>query len=978
MLTGALFRLQVLMELADRVSGPAGAVAARIQAIESATLRAGAALERLQTAASLTAAGAALAAPLVLATGAAMRFEDAVAEVRKVVDAPLPALQALQRELLALTRVIPMSAAELTQIAAAAGQAGIPFGELVRFTRDAARVGVAFGITAGEAGDALAKLRNILEPQVMQVADAVNYLSNNMAATAPEILEVLRRVGGTGKLLGLTGQQVAAFGASLLALGTAPEVAATGLNALFQRLATAPAQPKAFQEALARLGLTARGLQEALRRDAAGAILDFLNRLRAAPDQLTLLTDLFGMEYADDIAKLVGSLGTLRTALGLVADPARYTGSVLQEFQNRSQTLKNQLQLLRNALERVWIVLGNALLPIVTPVVERLTGLINRVSDLLERFPLLRGAVVGVLGVLGGLLVLGGLVVGSLAAIGFASAQARLGLLALQGAAGSLTRQLRGLSLGLALLRGEMVRLGAAGLLRGALGALAQGAVLAGRALLLVGRAVLLNPLGLLLTALAGTVALFRQAWQASAAFRQGVMDTLNALRGGAFAPVLAELRGLGEALAGLFRPVGESLQASLAGVLPAWDRVMYALGFGLGFLFGFFRGLLQRLAPIFGEGLAGVVKVVRGFVEVVVGLLTLDLDRARQGALRVWEGLRAVLSVPIRVGGVLVDAALGALRALWEAVSARFPALARLGEALSQGWQGLVRVAQAVFTALRTVVVSGISALKALFQGDFQAALGFARQGWNALQGLLSAPLRLGGVAWDAIRSGLNEALAWLRGLVDRMKQVGGQLVQGLVEGIRSWASAPVKAVENLASSVWEAIKSRLGIRSPSRVMAHLGMMAALGLAVGLQNMVPRVAQQAEALAQAATPRLETPQVPEVPVPRLPEAALPVQVLLPELRPPALEAVMGVRAQVPEVPVPRLPEAALPVGVEVPEVPPPPSRAPAEPPGAAPSLEARQVQQVIRIERLELPGVRDAQEFLEELKRLFLPYLEA
>jgi hypothetical protein len=272
----------------------------------------------------------------------------------------------------------------------------------------------------------------------------------------------------------------------------------------------------------------------------------------------------------------------------------------------------------------------------------------------------------------------------------------------------------------------------------------------------------------------------------------------------------------------------------------------MYALGFGLGFLFGFLRGLLRRLAPIFGEGLAGVVRVIRGFVEVVVGLLTLDLDRARQGALRVWEGLRAVLSVP----------------------------------------------------------------------------------------------LRLGGVAWDAIRSGLEQALAWLRGLVDRMKQAGAQLVQGLVEGIRSWASAPVKAVENLASSVWEAIKSRLGIRSPSRVMAHLGMMAALGLAVGLQNMVPRVAQQAEALAQAATPRLET--------------------------------------LIPEVPLPRLPEAALPVGVEVPEVPPPPSRAPAEPPGAAPSREARQVQQVIRIERLELPGVRDAQEFLEELKKLFLPYLEA
>ncbi|UZX14998.1 phage tail tape measure protein [Thermus sp. PS18] len=965
MLTGALFRLQVLMELADRISGPAGAVAARIQAIEGAALRAGAALERLQTATSLTAAGAALAAPLVLATGAAMRFEEAFADVRKVVDAPLPALQALQRELLALTRAIPMSATELTQIAAAAGQAGIPFQGLVRFTQDAARVGVAFGMSAFEAGDALAKLRNVLEltqPQVMRVADAVNYLSNNMAATAPEILEVLRRAGGTGKLLGLTGQQVAAFGASFLALGTAPEIAATALNALFQRLAAAPAQPQAFQEALARLGLTARGLQAALKRDAAGAILDFLSRLRAAPDQLTLLSDLFGMEYADDIAKLVGSLGTLRKAFALVADPAQYTGSVLQEFQNRSQTLKNQLQLLKNALERVWMALGNGLLPIVTPVVERLTGFVNRISDLLERFPLLRGAVVGVLGVLGGLLVLGGLAVGSLAAIGFASAQARLGLLALQGAAGSLARQLRLLSLGLALLRGEMARLGAVGLLRGAFGALAQGALLAGRAVLFLSRALLLNPLGLLLTALAGAVYLFRQAWQASASFRQGVMDTLNALRG-AFAPVLAELRGLGEALAGLFRPVGEGLKASLAGVLPAWDRVMYALGFGLGFLFGFLRGLLQRLAPIFGEGLGGAVRVVRGFVDVVVGLLTLDLDRARQGAIRVWEGLRTVLSVPIRVGGVVVDAALNALRALWEAASARFPALARLGEGLGAAWQGLLGLARTVFGLLRAVVASAVQAIGALLRGDFASALYFARAGLRALGGLLALPLRLGGLAWDALRGGLQQALAFVRGLAALFLEAGKGIVQGLAQGIKALALAPVNAVKEIGGQALATLKRLLGIRSPSRVFMGLGAMTALGLAVGLQNMAPAVREAARALVPAV----------EVPAPRMPE--------LPRVPAPVVEVP---RVPVPEVPAPRMPELprALSSLAEVPGVPAleAPSLAAPESPAPSPAPGRRGERPVVqvRIERVELPGVRDAQEFLEELKRLFLPYLEA
>ena len=868
----AIYRLQVIMEMLDRASGPARMMTARLQAIERASLMASAGLERLQTAATLAGAGAALAAPLVLATGAAMRFEEAWADVRKVVDASPGALKELQGQLLALSRTIPLSATQLTQIAAAAGQAGIAVEEIAAFTRDAARVATAFGLDAFQAGDALAKLRNILgltQPQVMAVADAVNHLSNNLAATAPEILEVLRRVGGTGKLLGLTGQQVAAFSASLLALGTAPEVAATGLNALFQRLATAPSQPRAFQEALSRLGLTAQGLQAALRRDAASAIMDFLGRLQAVPDQLTVLSDLFGMEYADDVAKLVGSLDTLRRAMGLVADPAQYAGSVLAEFQNRSATLQNQLTLLRNALERLWITIGNELLPVVTPVVERLTGFLNRVSDLLDRFPLLRRGVILVSAVLGGLLVVGGALVAALGALGFALGQARLGLLALQGAAGNALRSLRLLSLGLALLRAQAASLGAMGLLQAGLARLAALAQGAGRAFLFLGRAMLLNPLGLLLAGLTALGYALYRAWRSSESFRASVLGTLEALKG-AFAPVVAEFRALGRAVVEALAPVRDGIQRAFLGALPALDALTYALGYGLGFVFGLLQGLVERLAPVFSEGLMGAVGVLRGFVELVVGLFTLDLDRARQGALRVWEGLKAVLSVP----------------------------------------------------------------------------------------------LRLGGVAWDALKGGMEKALGWLRGLVERMREVGGQLVRGLVEGIKSWAMAPVRAVENLASSVWEAIRQKLGIRSPSRVMAHLGAMAALGLAVGLQDMTPQVARAAEGLAQAAVPRVE---VPEVPLPKLPEAALPVRVLLPEVRPPAFEAAMGVVARVPEVALPPLPE-----------VPPPPSQAPAPPEPSRPAPpEARQVQQVIRIERLELPGVRDAEGFLEELKKLFLPYLE-
>lgn len=835
MINGAIFRLGVYLDLIDRLSSPLGRVQDRLRQVELASERARTSLDRLGTGAALMGAGAALAAPLVLATRAAMGFEEAFADVRKVVDAPAPALAALQRELLNLTRYVPMTARNLTEIAAAAGQAGIPVVELTEFVRDAARVGTAFGISAAAAGDALAKLRTALElsqPQVRLLADAVNTLSNNLAATAPEILDVLRRVGATGKLLGLSGQQVAAFGSALLAVGTAPEVAATGLNALFSRLATASAQPKEFQRALGALGLTASGLQSALRRDAAGAITDFLRRLQAVPDRmerLRLLSGLFGQEYADDIARLVGSLATLDKALGLVRSPASYAGSALEEFQNRSRTLANGLVLLRNAVERLWIALGNTLLPVVTPVVKGLTEMLNRVGDLLDRYPALRVAVVGAAAALGGLLVVGGAAVAALATLGFASAQARLGLLALQGGAASLLRQLRLLSLGLGLLRGQLALLGPLGLLRAGLLGLQQASLLAGRGVLFLGRAVLMNPLGLLLGLLGGVGYALTAAWRHSEAFRQSVLETLGALRA-AFAPALAEFRALGQTLAGLFRPVAGAVEASLGAVPAVLDRVLYGVFYGLGFAFGLLQGLLGRLAPVIGDGLRGVAQVVRGVVDVVVGLFTLDLSRAVAGALRVWEGLRAILSVPIRLGGVV----------------------------------------------------------------------------------------------WDALKGGLQGALAWLRGLAGAFVEAGRALVQGLARGIAELALAPVNAVRQIGADAVARLKAVLGIRSPSAVFARLGAMTALGMAVGLQGMAPKVQEAAEGLMRVGLEPLRVPVVAEAP---------------------------------------RLPEV--------------PSPAPSAAPGPAPARGEGRVVQVVRIERLELPQVRDAEEFLEALKRLLLPYAE-
>ncbi|MDW8358811.1 MAG: hypothetical protein RMK63_12995, partial [Thermus sp.] len=298
------------------------------------------------------------------------------------------------------------------------------------------------------------------------------------------------------------------------------------------------------------------------------------------------------------------------------------------------------------------------------------------------------------------------------------------------------------------------------------------------------------------------------------------------------------------------------------------------------------------------------------------------------------WGRLRGLLSLPLRLGGVA-----------WEALRGG------LGEVLTfarGAWGALALGARVAFTLLRDTVLLGVRALGALFRGDFRGALAFAEGAWERLKALFSLPLRLGGVAWEGLRASLGNALGFVRGLTAAFLEAGRGIVQGLVQGIQSLALAPANAVRGLGEKALNTLKGLLGIRSPSRVFMELGAMTALGMAVGLQGMAPAVARAMEAL-----------------VPPLPSVGA--------LQPPKVRL---------DLPVVRLPvEAQLaPLDLKLPS--PAPTEAPGMP-GASTLPPSRKgeggerVVQVVRIERLELPGVRDADGFLEALKRLLIPYLE-
>ena len=330
---------------------------------------------------------------------AAIQFESVMADVRKVVNFDSPGqFKAMGKDILRLSTVIPMAASGIGDIVAAAGQAGIARHELLRFAEDAAKMGVAFDMSGEQAGSAMTGMRTIFklnQDQVVGLGDAYNHLSNNMDATARDMINIAERTGSTGQLMGLSGQQVGALGATFLALKSPPEVAATGINAMLQKLQTASQQGPKFQDALAGIGMSAEGLKQAIKQDAQGALLDFLEAVKSSDDVAGTLSNLFGIQYSDDIAKLLGSLDLYRKALGLVADETRYAGSMQKEYEERAKTTENELQLLRNQFTRLGVNLGSTVLPAIRWLGSGLGWVAGGVADLADRFPGATKAVVG-------------------------------------------------------------------------------------------------------------------------------------------------------------------------------------------------------------------------------------------------------------------------------------------------------------------------------------------------------------------------------------------------------------------------------------------------------------------------------------------------------------------------------------------------------------------------------------------------------
>lgn len=215
---------------------------------------------------------------------------------------------------------------------------------------------------------------------------------------------------------------------------------------------------------------------------------------------------------------------------------------------------------------------------------------------------------------------------------------------------------------------------------------------------------------------------------------------------------------------------------------------------------------LATMLNPLF-DAVGGAGPLIKRFFQgMVIGALLVTI---------------AVLKVRNALKDVLPDELAGKVDILKVALYA--------GIAVTFSLVGALVALAAVGAVVAVVAFVAMATMAAMFAGALIIV--------GACLALLLAPFIMVGLAVYAAIAYFDEIKAAILDFTGAAWDAAGALIDGLVNGIVSGTGAVMSAIRNLASNMTGALKAALGIASPSKVFAELGVNASLGMAEGVED---------------------------------------------------------------------------------------------------------------------------------------------
>lgn len=355
--------------------------------------------------------GAAMAAPIILATAAAAKLESKIADVAKVVDVEIgtAAFNKLSNSAMEAGKYLGEMPGEVAELMSELAAGGVAAAQLDKMAIKVGKIGVAFDVTAGEAGKAWMTIQNAMnstDAQTAAVMDAMNATTNKFGGKAKDLMQFMAEGGASvAQTLKISGVAMQAFGNAFQISGVSASESATTMERWQKAVLKNADAAKIFNKA----GGGAKGMV---------AILEAAQKSGNATKWL--MDRDFG-EYSSKIAQLANNMNGIKgvkAQLAFLNNKSNVTGSADREYGNRSKTTEHSFNQVKVGAFNNAIRLGQSLLPLANQLMVAITPIIEKISKWIQQNPKLAGSMMKVaLGFAAGKMALGGLQKGIAGAI---------------------------------------------------------------------------------------------------------------------------------------------------------------------------------------------------------------------------------------------------------------------------------------------------------------------------------------------------------------------------------------------------------------------------------------------------------------------------------------------------------------------------------------------------------------------------------
>lgn len=686
--------------------------------------------------------GMATAGALAVPMKVYMDVEESQADLRKMLGDEAKKYYADIRK---ISENSPLSQPELYEIAGSLAQSGIVGDQIVEYTNKAQQLKVAFDMSTQASGEFLAKTKEQLgltKEQVFAFADTINYMADNTASSAAQLVDFSNRVGGVAKTMGIAKEANIAFGATLISMGKQPEIAATGIKQLYLELGKG-ADTKRKASAFEFLGLNGDQVAQDMAKDAEGTILKVLEKIKGlnTADKAGVLNDLFGEQAIDSIATLSNQTDKLRENL-VKAKSEMANGAVEKEYKNRMDTLANSLKLAKNQMMNALADLGLALAPTIKSALEALTPMIKKVAEWIRQNPKLAS---GIMKAVAGFAVLSIGIGGATKVFSPLFSTISKGILIFDKfkAAGSFAEGFKTAFPTLSKVGSGLKKLGQSGLKIGkTLGkGLVKGIQATGKVAKIAGSGIVKGAKVVGSGAIKGAKVIGTGAKAVGNFAMQGAAKGMQLLATGAQKAVGAvKAVGLAMKAAFLANPVGVIIAAIVAVVVVlvvlynkcSWFRngvnaIFRAVG-------NFIKQVWQGIKPV----VMAVISGIAAYIRIYVAIWKMIFKGVAIVFKAIWSGIKAVVSVVLTV----ISAYIKTNIAIWKAI---FKTIGIVAKAV---WNAIKAAALVLWNGLKSGVIG--------VQTTFSTA-------WNAIK-----TVAIG--VWDGIKSGFSGMIEGVKGILNEV----------------------------------------------------------------------------------------------------------------------------------------------------------------------------------------------------------------